>query len=228
MTIPISRRPPMEDPLNLLAGALAKLYSIWVSRTYPFASLGGKLSIQFSTSLSRSRAHRISLGNSVDLRAYSWLNPAIEPSSTGEPVIVIEDNCCIGFNSIISARNHIHIEPDVLIAQSVLIQDHNHGYEDPTLPISEQGITEGGRIRIGEGTWIGHGAAIICPRGQLTIGSNCVIGANAVVLRSIPPNSVVFGIPAKIIKQFDPVKKAWVLGSGSEREQITRDASVVA
>ena len=224
----MNNRAPMEDPLKLIAKVITKLYSIWVTISYPFASVGGKLTITFSTSLSRTLARRISLGNSVRLLEHAWLNPAVAPTSTGEPVIVIEDNSTVGCNSIVSAKNKIHIEREVLIGRSVLIQDHNHGYDDPTVPISEQGITEGGRIRIGEGTWIGHGAAIICPRGQLTIGSNCVIGANAVVLRSIPPNSVVFGIPAKIIKQFDPVKKAWVLGSGSEREQITRDASVVA
>jgi acetyltransferase-like isoleucine patch superfamily enzyme len=68
-------------------------------------------------------------------------------------------------------RNRIHLERDVLVGQQVIIVDHNHGYEDLTLPVVKQGITEGGRIRIGQGSWIGRGAAIICPKGELIIGS---------------------------------------------------------
>jgi acetyltransferase-like isoleucine patch superfamily enzyme len=90
--------------------------------------------------------------------------------------------------------------------------DHNHAYEDIEIPIIEQGITEGGRIRIGEGSWIGRGAAILCSRGELTIGRHCVVSANSVVMRSIPDYSVVFGTPATIIRQYDPEKRTWRMG----------------
>jgi len=161
--------------------------------------------------LTRTRANRISLGNSVSLRKGAWLN-VVAPESTGDPVIIIEDNCAIGNDSIISARNQIHIERDVLIAQSVLVIDHNHAYEDITVPIVNQGITEGGRIRIGQGSWIAHGAAILCPKGELRIGRNCVVAANSVVTRSIPDYSLVAGLPARIIRQYDPETKAWRIG----------------
>ena len=45
------------------------------------------------------------------------------------------------------------------------------------------------------------------------IGRGSVVGANSVVSRSVPPFSVVSGNPAKVVKQYDPVKKAWVIGS---------------
>ena len=79
-------------------------------------------------------------------------------------MIVLDDNCHIGYGRILSAKNQIHLERDVLVGQQVVILDHNHAYEDITTPISNQGITEGGRIRIGQGTWIGRGAAILCKR----------------------------------------------------------------
>lgn len=184
---------------------------MWVSLTYPLAAKGRKMDLHFTSHINRQRASRISLGDSVSLRKGAWLNVATE-DTLGEPVIVIEDNCAIGSDSIISAKNLIHIERDVLIAQWVLIVDHNHAYEDITVPIIQQGITEGGRIRIGRGSWIARGAAILCPKGELTIGRNCVVAANSVVTRSIPDYSLVAGLPARIIRQYDPETKTWRIG----------------
>lgn len=200
-----------EDPLQFLPWVLTKLHSIWVGLTYPFASKGRKLDFHFMSHLSRHDASRIRIGNSVSLRKGAWLNVA-DVRGGSEPAIVIEDNCAIGTETIISARNLIHIERDVLIAQWVLIVDHNHAYEDITVPIVEQGITEGGRIRIGQGTWIARGAVILCPKGELTIGRNCVVAANSVVTRSIPDYSLVAGLPARVIRQYDPVTKTWRIG----------------
>lgn len=214
-------RRPLPDPLQLLPRGLTKLYSMWISFTYPFASTGRNMSFHFTSQIERQRATRISLGNSVSLRKDAWLNVATE-DPTGEPVIVLEDNCHIGYGAIISAKNRIHIERDVLVAQQVIILDHNHAYEDLNTPIAAQGITGNGKIRIGRGSWIGRGAAIICPRGELTIGRNCVVAVNSVVTRSIPDYSVVFGSPAVIIKQYDPEKQAWRVG-GPEKRTVSVD-----
>ena len=213
-----TKRPRFGDPLQLLPKVLTKLFSIWVSLTYPFASKGRNLSFHFTSELARQRATRISLGNSVSLRKDSWLNVATE-DPTGEPVIVIDDNCTIGSGSIISAKNRIHLERDVLVGQQVIMLDHNHEYEDITIPVREQGVTEGGKIRIGQGCWIGRGAAIICPRGELTIGRNCVVGINSVVMGSIPDYSVVFGSPAVIIRQYDPETRTWRIGPNKMRAE---------
>jgi acetyltransferase-like isoleucine patch superfamily enzyme len=161
--------------------------------------------------VSRQRAPRISLGNSVTISEHAWLNVATG-DPTGEPTIVIDGNCIVASGSIISAKNQVHLERHVNVAQQVLIMDHNHAYEDIEAPIITQGITEGGRIRIGEGSWIGHGAAIVCSRGELTIGRHCVVAANSVVTRSIPDYSVVFGMPATVIRQYDPQTRVWRMG----------------
>lgn len=62
-------------------------------------------------------------------------------------------------------------------------------------------VTIGGREKkghpiIGENVYIGTGACIL---GGVTVGDNSKIGANAVVLKDVPPNSTVVGIPAKQI-----------------------------
>jgi acetyltransferase-like isoleucine patch superfamily enzyme len=105
------------------------------------------------------------------------------------------------------------LERDVLVAQDVLLVDQNHAYEDITIPIRDQGLTRGGTIRIGQGCFIAHGASIISSRGELVLGRNCVVAAHAVVTRSAPPYSVLSGNPAMIVRQYDPVRRAWIVGS---------------
>jgi serine O-acetyltransferase len=56
----------------------------------------------------------------------------------------------------------------------------------------EQGPTIGDYVQFGTGCKV---------LGDITIGSNVLIGANAVVVKDVPPNSVVAGIPAKVIRR---------------------------
>ena len=183
---------PREDPLSWIVRIANKFRSLWMQRTYPFISVGGDFCVHYSCDLKRSIAPYIKID---------------------EPVIKFDEGCKVGRRCVISARNRIHFERNVIFAPSVLVMDHNHAFEDVKVPIKDQGVTNGGTIRIEEGCWIGFGAAIVCGKGELVIGSNSVIGANAVVSRSIPPNSVVTGNPARVVKQFDPAKGEWVLGS---------------
>jgi acetyltransferase-like isoleucine patch superfamily enzyme len=208
----------MEDPLSYFGRVISKLYSWWVSAIYPFAAKGQRLTFHFPIRIDRREADQISLGNSVSVGKEAWLNLVGE--NKNEIKIVIEDNCNIGARDIFSAINLIHIERDVMIATSVLIQDHHHAYEDVTLPISQQGVTPGGRIRIGRGSWIGQGAAIVCNEGELVIGANCVIGSNALVTRSFPPNSVIIGNPARLARQFSPAKGGWVGGEAGRVNNV--------
>jgi serine O-acetyltransferase len=65
-------------------------------------------------------------------------------------------------------------------------------------------VTIGGRSAsigvpvIGDNVYISTGAKVL---GDITIGNNCVIGANAVVISNVPDNTVAAGVPAKVIKQ---------------------------
>lgn len=51
---------------------------------------------------------------------------------------------------------------------------------------------------VGDNVSFGAGAIII---GPITVGSNSIIGANSVVTRDVPENVIVFGVPAKVIKE---------------------------
>src|SRR5208337_1970304 len=105
---------PFEDPLELFPRALTKFYSLWVSMTYPFASRGRDLSIHYASSLPRSTARQIKLGNSVVIAKNGALHVRASLEDKGEPVIVIDDGCTIAPGSTISAKNCIHFEPDVM------------------------------------------------------------------------------------------------------------------
>lgn len=63
----------------------------------------------------------------------------------------------------------------------------------------------GGSI-IGDNCYISPGVKIVKP---VHIGNNVVIGANAVVNKDIPDNCMVAGIPATIIKRFNPNTQKW-------------------
>lgn len=199
-----------EDPLRLLARIPTSLYSMWVHATYPFASVGRGVQIHYTWDFRKYLAHRVKLGNSVFIGKDVHFGVYCPNEEKGEPMIAIDDECVIRPQAQISAKNSIHIERDVIVSASVLIMDHNHAYEDVRRSIKEQGLTEGGRIRIEQGCWIGRGAAIVCNQGELVLGRNSVVAANALVTRSFPPYSVIVGNPARLARQFDPVKGVWV------------------
>ncbi len=207
-----SRREIMEDPLAGFPRLASKLHSLWLAWTYAFASIGNGVWVHYSCRISRSMAKYIRIGDGVIVAQDVCLN--IQPISNRDgPAIIIGDGCGVGRWSVISAKNQIDIGRNTIFAPSVLVMDHDRSYEDLTLPIAHQGITRGGTIRIEEGCWIGFGSAILCSQDELVIGRGTVVGANSVVNHSVPAYSVVIGNPARIVKQYDPKKQDWVVGS---------------
>jgi acetyltransferase-like isoleucine patch superfamily enzyme len=200
-----------------LARVWTKLHSLWLGNTYPFPYFGKGVSIHHTCEMKRAVARKITIGDSVYLAASVWMNVVGDGSLNDESSIRLGNGCQIGRGGIISAKNSITLEEHVLLGPSVLIMDHNHGFCDPNEPISSQGTTVGGRIIIGKNCWIGHGAAIICGRGELVIGHNCVVGANAVVTKSVPACSVIVGNPGRIVKTYDPGMNEWVSVNGTPR-----------
>lgn len=201
-----------DDPLLLFPRLINKLHTLWLRWTYPFHSIGSNLWIHRSCDLKRGIARWIKIGDNVKLERDVWVNVPFRPKND-EPVIVFEDDCIIARRCMISAQNRVQIGRKTIFAPSALVMDHNHAFGDVNVPIGDQGTTNGGTIRIEEGCWIGFGAAIVCSEGELVVGRNSVIGANAVVTRSIAPYSIVSGNPGRVVKQFDSSKGKWVMGS---------------
>jgi acetyltransferase-like isoleucine patch superfamily enzyme len=132
---------------------------------------------------------KVSFGSNCSLAAHS----RIICFEGGE--ISVGKNSLIGFGCTISAHKSIVIGNDLLMGEFVSVRDHNHKYEHSDQPFNLQGRTIK-PIVIGNNVWI---AAKVTITAGVAIGNNCVIGANAVVTHSLPPNSIAAGIPARII-----------------------------
>ena len=87
----------------------------------------------------------------------------------------------------------ITIEDNVMIGPRVNISSENHPVEiDTRKTLVPRNVT------IKKNAWIGAGATLLP---GVTVGENSVVAAGALVNKSVPPNVVVAGVPAKIIKE---------------------------
>ncbi len=85
----------------------------------------------------------------------------------------------------------------VVIGETAIIGDDVLLYQGSTL--GGTGIVKGKRHpTVGNNVVVGAGAKVL---GNIAIGDNSYIGANAVVIKDVPPNSTVVGVPGRITKQ---------------------------
>ena len=102
----------------------------------------------------------------------------------------------MGQECTISAFQHVSIGRECIVADRVMLIDFDHGIVEVERPIRLQGIYKRD-VRVGHNVWIGYGACIL--RG-VVVGDNSVVGTSAVVTKEVPPNAIVGGIPARVIR----------------------------
>ncbi|WP_300558068.1 sugar O-acetyltransferase [Companilactobacillus sp.] len=116
--------------------------------------------------------------------------------SVGDDVF-INGNCFFQDSNLITLGNRVIIAPDTKFYCGEHSLDANQRFG-----VREDGsrylITYTEPISVGNDVWIGGNVTII---GGVHIGNNVIVGAGAVVTKDVPDNSVVGGVPAKIIKQ---------------------------
>jgi len=135
------------------------------------------------------------IGNNVNIGSFSQIVISTTFNNLGE-YIRIGDNVGIGEFSYLGGAGGLEIGNDSIIGQYFSTHPENHNYLNQHKLIREQGVSREG-IDIGKNCWIGAKVTIL---DGVSIGNRCVIAAGSVVTKSFEDNSLIAGVPAKVLK----------------------------
>jgi acetyltransferase-like isoleucine patch superfamily enzyme len=113
--------------------------------------------------------------------------------------IQIGDDCSLNPFAIIYGHAGVQIGNSVRIAAHTTIVPGNHNPPSDHVPLHLAGVTGKG-VRIDDNVWIGAGCRVL---DGVHISRNVIVGAGSVVTRSVPANTTVAGVPARVIRVRD-------------------------
>lgn len=201
----------IDRRLELFRGYLQKIHGAKVGKNFgigpgtriyaPFClTVGDYVSIGDYSLLHCLSEAGVKMGCHTSIDRNLWLHCGGGSAPNGHGFFSIGDHSYIGCNAVMGAGGGITIGNHVLIGQCVNIHSENHIFADPNRLIMEQGVSYQGVI-VEDDVWIGSKATIL---DGVTIGKGSVVAAGAVVTRSVPPYTIVGGVPAKEIKTRNP------------------------
>jgi acetyltransferase-like isoleucine patch superfamily enzyme len=154
--------------------------------------------------LEKKNINNVKLGENVKIFDFVILyGCSIGDNSKVGTFVEIQKNASIGKNCKISSHTFIcegvHIDDNVFIGHNVTFINDKHP-RAANLDGSMQTEADWKVVEtyIKKGASIGSSSTIMC---GITIGENAIIGAGAVVTKSVPANTIVAGIPAKFIRK---------------------------
>ena len=183
--------------LNLLVHPVKTRPRRWLRLFQPFYMKRGRKSVIYrNTRKDIVPFNPFKLGERSVIESFSTINNMVG-------AITIGSHSRIGLgNTIIGPAK---IGNNVNLAQNIIISGLNHNYTDPNKTIISQGVNTS-EIIIEDDVWIGANSVILA---GITIGKHSVIGAGSIIIRDIPPYSIVVGNPGKIIKQYNFSSQEW-------------------
>jgi acetyltransferase-like isoleucine patch superfamily enzyme len=113
---------------------------------------------------------------------------ATSPSGT----LVFGNN--VGMNEGVS----IYAEREVTIGDNVMIGDYTSIVDTDFHEVGPGDAVRVAPVRIERNAWLGRNVSVLC---GVTIGANSVVAAGSVVTRDVPPNTLVGGNPARLIRE---------------------------
>jgi acetyltransferase-like isoleucine patch superfamily enzyme len=121
------------------------------------------------------------------------------------PLLKIGARTMIGHHAHIVATKRVEFGESVLTADGIFVADNRHRFEDPGVPVRDQGLVQLAEVTIGDGSWLGENVCIL----GASVGRHCVIAANSVVTRDIPDFCVAAGAPARVVKRYCEERCGW-------------------
>lgn len=176
-------------PLARLANAAGGLQRLWAWSRLRAALPGLSADCVVLGPVELHGSRRIRTGR----RQYWYRDLYLE--TVGEAQIEIGDEVVMSRGVHIVAFSGVHVGAGSMIGEYASIRDANHDYAaaDDAMPLRQAGH-QARPIHIGTNVWIGRGAVVLA---GVSIGDGAVVGANAVVTRSVEPGAVVGGVPAR-------------------------------
>jgi acetyltransferase-like isoleucine patch superfamily enzyme len=138
----------------------------------------------------------ILIGDNVGIGAYSRIVVSTSMNNLGA-FIKIGNNVGMGEYAYLGGAGGLEIGDECIIGQYFSCHPENHVASEVSVAIRHQGVTRKG-IKIGMNCWIGSKVTIL---DGVEIGNGCIIAAGAVVNKSFPDNSIIGGVPAKLLKE---------------------------
>lgn len=135
---------------------------------------------------------RLEIGQGTHLEPGCWI------TMSPEAEIRIGAGVFLNRNVMLAAQRRIEIGDHTMLANGCFVGDASHRFDDPDLPITWQGFTTKGPVRVGSNCWLGVHVVVT---GGATIGDRTVVGSNSVVTGDLPSGVVAAGAPARVIRE---------------------------
>lgn len=159
-------------------------------------SWGKWVQIGEGTLLSSYGTSKLTLGKGVTIGSYSKYVVSSSLMLPGKH-IRIGNNVGISDFAHIGGGGGVEIGDDCIIGAYLSCHPSNHNFKELDQLIRLQGVNKKG-IKIGKNCWLGAKVTIL---DGVEIGEGSIVAAGAVVNKSFPANSIIGGVPAKLIKQ---------------------------
>ena len=140
--------------------------------------------------------NNFAIGRDSTIEDFSTVNNGVGDVYIGERTRIGLGNTLIG---------PVKIGNDVMFAQNVVLSGLNHGYTDISMPISSQKV-DTKLITIEDEVWIGANAVVTA---GVTVGKHSIVAAGCVVVKDVPPYTIVGGNPAKPLKHYNFDSGKW-------------------